>query len=60
MDKFARDYDSDAVRERILNDINDGNSVGVKATPTFFINGTKFEGALSVAEFSREIDSRLK
>jgi protein-disulfide isomerase len=59
MDKFEKDFDSDVVREKILKDLEDGNKAGLKVTPTFFINGTRFDGALSVDEFSREIDSRL-
>ena len=57
--KFSTDYESNLVREKILSDINDAGKVGVNVTPTFFINGTKFEGVLSIDEFSREIDSRL-
>lgn len=32
---------------------------GINSTPTFFVNGKKLEGALSVDAFSREIDSAL-
>jgi len=37
-----------------------GKEFGVTATPTFFINGQKYEGALSVEEMSSVIDSFLK
>ncbi|MDO8514889.1 MAG: thioredoxin domain-containing protein, partial [bacterium] len=60
MDKFTKDFDSDEVRQKILTDMADGNKAGLKVTPTFFINGTQFDGALSLDEFSKEIDSRLK
>ena len=42
-----------AVRQRGANDF------GVDATPTFFINGNKYSGALTVAEMSAVIDSML-
>ena len=42
-----------AVRQRGANDF------GVDATPTFFINGNKYSGALTVAEMSAIIDSML-
>ena len=42
-----------AVRERGATDF------GVDATPTFFINGNKYSGALTVAEMSAIIDSML-
>lgn len=58
--KFTQDLDSDAVLQRVTADQADGNKVGLAVTPTFFINGTKFDGALSLDQFSKEIDSRLK
>ncbi len=42
-----------AVRQRGATDF------GVDATPTFFINGNKYSGALTVAEMSAIIDSML-
>ena len=42
-----------AVRNRGANDF------GVDATPTFFINGNKYSGALTVAEMSAIIDGML-
>lgn len=60
MERFNRDFDSDEIRQKILNDQSDGNKANVTATPTFFINGTKFTGVLTVAEFEKEIEERLK
>jgi len=34
-------------------------SFGVESTPTFFVNGAKFVGGLSVAELSQAIDPLL-
>lgn len=45
--------DVNAVRER------GANEFGVNATPTFFINGARYSGALSVDEMSAIIDSLL-
>ena len=39
---------------------NASDKLGVKSTPTFFINGEKREGALSVDEISKAIDQYLK
>lgn len=44
--------DINAVRER-------GSEYGVNATPTFFINGAKYAGSLSVDEMSAIIDKLL-
>jgi protein-disulfide isomerase len=41
-----------AVRDR-------GSSFGVQATPTFFINGKKFEGALSLESLDKAIEPLL-
>ncbi|WP_455479710.1 DsbA family protein [Bartonella sp. B23] len=37
-----------------------GKELGVTATPTFFINGNKYEGVMSVESFFSVIDSFLK
>lgn len=60
--------DSKAVEEclqnqSVLDEVNSsfkrGKEFGVTSTPTFFINGKKYEGALSVEEMSSVIDSFL-
>lgn len=58
--KFGNDFDSDAVKALITKDQDDANAAGLDATPTFFINGTKFTGGLSLSQFEQEINSRLK
>lgn len=44
VDEFTKDLDSDVLRQRVLADQSDGNKANVDATPTFFINGTRFVG----------------
>ena len=60
LDKFTKDLDSDAVKQKVADDQADGNRAGVTATPTFFINGTPFPGVLSLSQFQQEIEARLK
>ena len=57
--KFNADLDSDAVRQIVLDNQADGNKAGLSVTPTFFINGTKFDGGMSLDQFSKEIEARL-
>lgn len=50
--------------QQLLNDVREVRSrgqseFGVEATPTFFINGQKYSGALSVDEMSAIIESHL-
>lgn len=49
--------------QELLDDINGvrerGSSFGVNATPTFFINGQKYAGSLSVDDMSAIIDKLL-
>lgn len=56
MDKFAKDLDSDAIRQKVLNDQTDGNNFGVNATPTFFVNGKRLVG---VSDLESEINGQL-
>ena len=50
--------------QKLLDDVRavrarGASEFGVDATPTFFINGNKYSGALTVAEMSAIIDSML-
>lgn len=38
VDRFARDMDSEAVKERVEQDHEKGEAIGVKATPSLFVN----------------------
>jgi protein-disulfide isomerase len=45
---------------KAINDVRDrGSNLGVQATPTFFINGKKYEGALSLDELDKAITPLL-
>lgn len=41
MDHYDADVASDAVKNRVQRDIDDGTKLGVSGTPTFFLNGQK-------------------
>ena len=41
MERFAKDFKSEALNNKIENDFEGGIRSGVNGTPTFFINGTK-------------------
>jgi len=41
--RFARDLDQDAIEDRVRSDFASGVRSGVNGTPTFFINGTRFD-----------------
>ena len=47
-------------REEVLKDLQDGLSLGVTSTPTFFINGRPLIGARPFADFQAIIDPLLK
>lgn len=41
--RFGRDIDAQAALERVCRDIASGELLGVRATPTFFVNGARFD-----------------
>ncbi len=49
-----------SVLDEVKSSFERGKEFGVTSTPTFFINGKKYEGALSVEQMSSVIDSFLK
>lgn len=59
VDQFKKDIDSDAVKNRIAQDVNDGNSLGINATPTFFLNNQKIENPASLAEFEAAVKKAM-
>lgn len=58
--KFNDCVDKNKYMAKIDADIEEGRVLGVKSTPTFFLNGKIISGALPVEEFSRMIDQELK
>ncbi|MES1221587.1 MAG: thioredoxin domain-containing protein [Bacteroidota bacterium] len=44
IEKLARDMASDAIRDKIENDMQGGIRSGVNGTPTFFINSKRYDG----------------
>ena len=57
--QFNTCLDSGATATRIRRDVEDARALGVYATPTFFINRVRAVGPMSVAQFSKVIDTEL-
>ena len=59
MEKFNRDLQERKYKTKIAKDINDGQSLGVSATPTFFLNGQKIN-LFSLSDLDSEIQKQLR
>ena len=57
--KFAECLDSNKFDKQIQSDIDQGNAIGVKSTPTIFVNGQLVMGAQGIDVFSEIIDEEL-
>jgi len=57
---FTECLDSSRFRDAVLADQREGRAAGVRATPTFFINKRKIEGALPLEEFRAAIQQALR
>lgn len=44
---------------RVQNDVNSGTNLGVSGTPTFYINGRCYRGAISLATFRQILDKAI-
>lgn len=60
MEDFVACLDGEAYREQINTDSLDAVSMGVRGTPTYFVNGLKVEGAITADEWDRIILEFLK
>lgn len=56
MDEFRRALDENTHTEAVLQDRSDGNAVGVRGTPSVYINGVLYTGAYSVEGLQAAID----
>lgn len=52
VDRFKKDSDSNEIKNRVAEDLNAANQMGIDSTPTFFLNGQKVE-VNSSDEFKR-------
>jgi protein-disulfide isomerase len=57
--KFSACVASDRFDADIKRSTESGNALGIDATPTFFINGRRLQGALPPDQFAEVIDSEL-
>lgn len=57
--KFRADAAGAEVAARVEADSRDGANLGVQGTPTFFVNGTRFEGQPSYAGLKSAVDEAL-
>jgi protein-disulfide isomerase len=58
--RFQADLDSAETKKTVARDMEDGDRAGVEGTPTVFINGRKYNGALDLPAIRTVIDEELK
>jgi protein-disulfide isomerase len=58
--RFEKDMDSKEVRDAIAKDVEDGDRANVEGTPTIFINGQRYNGAIQLQFLKPVIDAELK
>jgi len=59
VDQFKKDIDSDAVKNKITRDVNDGNALGINGTPTFFLDGVKLDNPASLPDFEAAVQNAV-
>jgi protein-disulfide isomerase len=57
--KFEEDFDSDAIAQKIEDDVALSQKVGVRGTPNFWINGVNLRGAQPLNRFKSVIDEQI-
>ena len=58
MEQYDADYPSDEVADRVARDLEDGTTLGVQGTPTFYVDGELFQPE-TVGDFSTALDEAL-
>jgi protein-disulfide isomerase len=60
MKRFEADLDSPQTKQTVVRDIQDGDRAGVEGTPTLFINGQRYNGAIALEALKPVLDAQLK
>jgi protein-disulfide isomerase len=60
VDKFKADLDSGKWKSKVDAELAEGNKIGARGTPSFFINGKPFVGAQPLDAFKAKIDAEIK
>jgi len=60
MQRFQADLVSDEIKKAIVKDMDDGDKAGVEGTPSIYIDGRKYNGALDLPAIKTIIDAELK
>lgn len=60
VDQFKQDFGKEPYIKKVQADYDSGEEHGVGGTPTFFINGQKYEGNWTTAEFPEYLRSLIK
>lgn len=60
MDKFKKDITSNEAKKFVEGELNQGISIGVNSTPTFFINGKQIQNPRSYDEFRKLVQDQIK
>jgi protein-disulfide isomerase len=59
VDKFKADLDSGKYKQKVDAELAEGNKIGARGTPSFFINGKPFVGAQPFENFKQKIDGAI-
>jgi protein-disulfide isomerase len=60
VEKFKADLDSGKWKQKVDDELAEGNKIGARGTPSFFINGKSFVGAQPFEAFKGKIDEEIK
>ena len=60
LERFKTDYADPTLRAQVEDDIKLGESLGVRGTPHFFLNGERISGAQSYERFKQVLDGQLE
>jgi len=58
--RFQQDWDSPAVKQALARDQADGDKIGVDSTPTIYIDGQRYNGALALDAVRPIIEKEIK
>jgi len=60
LNRFTRELDIHSYKDRVHFEQQEGEAAGVAGTPTFYLNGRRYNGVFDMASVAPQIRSLLK
>lgn len=59
IEQFEKDREGEEIKDSVKKDLNDGRTLGINSTPTFYLNGKKMQNLTSYDAFKKAVEEEV-